>query len=209
MLVDALDQHHLQLLLRLVLGALLLLAGVTKLADRSAFRAAVSEYQLLPSRLEGPFATALPLLETTLGALLLLGLGTAFAAALAAPLFLTFGIAIGLNMVRGRVFDCHCFGALQSEGIGWPAFVRSLALGAAAIVVAVGASGFGALETALGGSSAGLPPTVEIIPVMFMAALILDVLILLPQTVAFRSILAGVRTRGQTHGSHHNERAAA
>lgn len=209
MFLDALDQHHLQLLLRLVLGALLLLAGVTKLAGRAAFREAVAEYQLLPSRLEGPFATALPVLETTLGALLLLGLGTAFAAALAAPLFLSFGLAIGVNLLRGREFDCHCFGALQSEGIGWPAFVRSLALGGAALVVAVGASGFGALETALGGSTAGLPPVGEVIPVVFMAALILNVLILLPQTVTFRSILAGVRTRGRMHGRHHNEGAAA
>ena len=76
-------------------------------------------------------------------------------------------------------------------------------------MVAVGASGFGALETALGGSTAGLPPVAEIIPVVFMAALILDVLILLPQTVSFRSILAGVRTRGRPHGRHHNEGAAA
>ena len=39
-LLDALDQHHAQLLLRLVLGGLLLLAGVTKLADRGSSQTA-------------------------------------------------------------------------------------------------------------------------------------------------------------------------
>src|SRR3989337_585061 len=101
-LLDAIGQPHVQLLLRLTLGGLLVLAGVSKLADRHAFRQAVAEYQVLPAALERPFAMALPWLETAFGALLLLGLGTAVVAALAAALFLTLGIAIGINLGAGR-----------------------------------------------------------------------------------------------------------
>ncbi len=185
---DLLHQPHAQLLLRLVLGGLLLLAGLTKLADRASVRQAVADYEVLPGHLERPFAALLPWLETALGALLLLGLGTTIAAALATPLFLSFALAIGVNLVRGRHFDCHCFGSVRSERIGWPALLRSAALVLAAVLVATGASRFGALDAALFGSAANLPPAGEVIPIVFLAAVVFDVLILLPEAVAFRTI---------------------
>lgn len=185
--LEPFHQPHAQLLLRLVLGGLLVLAGVTKLADRPGFRQAVAEYELLPERLVRPFAAVLPWLEVTLGALLLLGLGTTAAAALAVPLLLSFALAIGINLARGRNFDCHCFGAVHADPIGSAALLRSLALVLVALVVAVGTSRFGALEAALFGSSADLPPVSEAIPVVFVAAVIFDVLILLPAVLDFRA----------------------
>ena len=200
-LLDTLGQPHVQLLLRLVLGGLLLLAGITKLADRTAFRRAVVEYELLPTALERPFATILPLLETVLGTLLLLGLGTSVAAALATPLFLSFGVAIGVNLLRGRQFDCHCFGAVRSDRIGWPALLRSVALVLAALVVAAGASRFGALESALFGATEALPPVGEVIPIVLVAAVAFHALILLPEAVAFRAGFARAY-RSRISGAH-------
>ena len=185
-ILDALGQPHAQLFLRLVLGGLLLVAGATKLADRSSFRQAVAEYEVLPKALAGPFATVLPWLELALGALLLLGLGTIVAAALALPLFLSFAVAIAVNLLRGRQLDCHCFGAIQSEQIGWATLVRTAALVLAALAISLEASRFGALEFALFGSGETLPPIGEVIPIVFLAAVVLDVLILLPEAVAFR-----------------------
>ena len=181
--LDALDQHHVQLLLRLTLGGLLTLAAITKLTDRAAFQAAVAEFQLLPHALERPFAIALPIVELTLGALLLAGLGTAIAAWAAVPVFLSFSIAIGVNMARGRDLDCHCFGSVQSEPIGWPALIRSSALVIASLIVALGASAFGAVDALLLDAD-GLPPASEIVPVILLAFVIFDVIILLPEAIA-------------------------
>jgi hypothetical protein len=186
-LLDALDQPHVQLLLRLVLGGLLLLAGATKLADRESFRQAVNEYEVLPRQLELPFAVILPWLEITIGALLLLGLGSAIAAWLAVPIFLSFGVAIGVNLLRGRHFDCHCFGSVHSERIGWLPLFRSAALVLVALVVALWASRFGALDLVLFGSDAELPPAAEVIPIVFLAAVVFDVLILVPEALTFRA----------------------
>ena len=181
--LDALDQHHVQLLLRLTLGGLLLLAAITKLTDRAAFQTAVAEYKLLPHTLERPFAAALPVVELTLGVLLLAGLGTAIAAWVAVPVFLSFSIAIGVNMARGRELDCHCFGSVQSEPIGWPALIRSSTLVVASLIVALGASAFGAIDALLLDPD-GLPPASEIVPVVLLAFFIFDVLILLPEAIA-------------------------
>lgn len=197
-LLNAIDQPHAQLLLRLTLGGLLLLAGVTKLTDRLAFRQAVAEYQVLPASLERPFAMALPWLEIVIGALLLLGLATRDAAALAALLFLSFGVAIGVNLLRGRRFDCHCFGSVRSDPIGWAALIRSAALVLGAIVVVAGASRFGALDAAISGAD-GLPPASEVIPMVFIAAVILDLLVLLPETLSFLDALSRARAPHRHH----------
>jgi len=207
-LLDALHQPHTQLLLRLVLGGLLLLAGATKLADRRAFYEAVADYDLLPSRLQWPFAMLVPLAEVTLGALLLLGLGTRVAAALATPLFLSFAIAIGVNVLRGRQFDCHCFGTAQRERIGWPSLVRSVALVLAALAVAAGASRFGSLELALFGANGHLPPASEAVPIVLLAAVVFDVLFLLPETLAFREVFRRMNARRGQHAHHEAGRAA-
>lgn len=200
-LLDALHQPHTQLMLRLLLGGLLLLAGVTKLADRAGFRQAVAEYEVLPRELERPFAALLPWLETTLGILLLLGLGTIVAASLATPLFLGFGVAIGANLLRGRHVDCHCFGSVHNEQIGWPALLRSVALVLAALVVALGASRFGALESVLFGSPGRLPPAGEVIPIVFLAAVAFDALILLPEAFAFQANFTRAYTTRSTGGA--------
>ncbi len=210
-LLDALDQPHAQLLLRLVLGGLLLLAGVTKLTDRAGFRQAVGEYEVLPGGLVRPFAVLLPWLETGLGVLLLLGLGTTIAASLATPLFLSFALAIGVNLLRGRDLDCHCFGSIHAERIGWPALLRSTVLVLAALAVALGASRFGALDAVLLGSTDGLPPMGEVIPIVFLAAVVFDVLILLPEAIAFRSIFVQanrVRITGGATTNGHRPQAA-
>ena len=202
-LLDPLHQPHTQLLLRLVLGGLLLLAGITKLADRSSFYGAVTDYDVLPRWLERPFAALVPLAEVALGALLLLGLGTRAAAALALPLLLSFGIAIGINVLRGRHFDCHCFGAAQRERIGWPSLIRSTALVLAALAVAAGASRFGSLELAIFGSSGDLPSAGETIPVIFLAAVVFDVLFLLPETLAFREAFRSAQAERTRHQHAH------
>jgi uncharacterized membrane protein YphA (DoxX/SURF4 family) len=197
--MDALEQPHTQLFLRLVLGALLLYAGGAKLADRASFRSAVAEYEVLPAWLTRPFAAALPLLEITAGALLLLGLATPWAASIAAALFFAFTVAIGANVARGRRFDCHCFGSTRSDEIGALALTRATALAVAALAVALGASRFGALEGALFGTSGDLPPRSDVIPVALLAALALDVLILLPETVALREAFARNRATRIAH----------
>lgn len=200
-LLDALRQPHVQLLLRLALGGLLVLAGVSKLADRGAFRRAVAEYGLLPPSLEGPFANALPWIETALGTLLLVGLGTTVVAALSVPLFLCFAIAVGVNLARGRSFDCHCFGSLQRDPIGWGALLRSTLLVLAALVVAIGASRFGALDAALFGAG-DLPPVSEVVPIVLLALIALDVLVLLPETLSFLDTMWRARRGSAAHRRH-------
>src|SRR5919199_1031537 len=49
---------------------------------------------------------------------------------MAIMLLLVFGI--GFNLARGRTPDCHCFGQLHSEPVGWPTLTRNGILAAIA-----------------------------------------------------------------------------
>lgn len=211
-ILDPLHQPHVQMLLRLVVGGLLAFAGVTKLLDREGTSRAVTEYRVLPRKLEQPFAAALPWLELSLGTLLLTGLGITTASALAVPLFGSFAVAIAVNVARGRHFECHCFGSAHNDEVGWAALLRAIVLAGAALIIALGTSRFGSIEAAIFGSRTDLPPAVEVLPVLFIAFVIFDVLFLLPEALAFRRIAQQRRQTmitGMAHRNGHRHAEAA
>lgn len=123
-------QHpYLLVLARWLLAAVFLTSALGKLRDRRAFAAIVLDYRILPRRWARRFAIVLPWLELALGLMLLLGLGTKVAAALSALLLLTFIIAMGVNLRRGRTdLSCGCGGARHAQKIGRRLIVRNLGL---------------------------------------------------------------------------------
>jgi peroxiredoxin len=128
------------LVTRLVLALVLLVAGLTKLADPEGSRRAVSDFGL-PDALAGPLAGLLPLLELA-AAILLLPSSTARAGAgLATVLFAAFSAAVARSIARGETPDCHCFGQLHSTPAGPKTLARNACLTAAAALVAAGGAG--------------------------------------------------------------------
>ncbi len=121
---------------RLILAVVFVVAGLAKLADLSGSRAAMTGFGV-PSVLAGPFGTLLPVAELA-SAVLLIPLASAWWGGLAAlALLLLFIAGIGVTMARGHAPDCHCFGQLHSEPVGWSTLARNtvLALIAAFIVI--------------------------------------------------------------------------
>ncbi|MEO6859630.1 MAG: MauE/DoxX family redox-associated membrane protein [Solirubrobacteraceae bacterium] len=128
------------LVLRLILVAVLAVAGVAKLADRNGARAAVIGFGV-PAALAGVVAALLPIVELVAAALLLTAATAAIGAGLAAALMLTFCTAITRSLLRGEAPECHCFGALHSEPAGAKTVARNLILAGAATAVALGGPG--------------------------------------------------------------------
>ena len=123
-----------------MIGLLLLASGVAKIADRTSFRAALRGFALLPDPLLSSVAVALPGLECLAGGCLVLGIVledslTRWAAVGAMLLFATFGVAIAINLARGRRdISCGCFGSRDEDGITWSMVARNGALCAAAFL---------------------------------------------------------------------------
>jgi peroxiredoxin len=139
---------------RLVLAAVFAVAGIAKLLDRGGSRQSLREFGI-PRIAIGPLAWGLPLAELAC-AVLLVSAPLAWWGSLAALALLTaFTLAIVVNLAQGRTPDCHCFGKVHSEAVGWGTVVRNVVLMALAGVI--GIQGIGntgpALTTWLGGLS--------------------------------------------------------
>ena len=118
---------------------LLLLAAVHKLTGLDDFQAAVRDYQIIPSRLVPLTARLLPIVELWLALGWLFALQIQVVAYASAGLFATYGLAMGVNVVRGRVhIGCGCGfgGALQHEQhLSVGLVLRNVGLAIAALVV--------------------------------------------------------------------------
>lgn len=121
------------------LAALMIAAGLHKLADPASFRQTLYAYRLLPGSLVTPVGLALPVMEIAAGgAVLPPGLSHSPGLLLAAVLLAVYAGAIAINLRRGnRHIDCGClgFGARRPE-LRWSLVGRNLVLAALAVTLA-------------------------------------------------------------------------
>jgi thiol-disulfide isomerase/thioredoxin len=112
---------------RLMLIAVLMVAGLAKMADLKGSRAALIGFGV-PKQLAAVLGILLPMTEIAVAAILV-PVASAWLGAIGSLfLLLAFLIGITVNMVRGRAPDCHCFGQLHSAPVGWSTLFRNLAL---------------------------------------------------------------------------------
>jgi peroxiredoxin/uncharacterized membrane protein YphA (DoxX/SURF4 family) len=117
--------------LRIVLAVVFLVAGLAKLADLTGSQRALRDFGV-PTRLAAPLGLLLLLAELAVAIALLPSAWAWWGAVGALALLLVFVAGISVNLARGRTPDCHCFGQLHSEPIGWSTLVRNGVLAALA-----------------------------------------------------------------------------
>jgi len=103
-------QPWIGLLARLVLGGVLLAAGLLKYQHLDKSQMAVRAYELLPIGFANFVGIILPFLEIGMGILLILGAGTRVMGISGAALMVIFVIGISWAWARGLSIDCGCFG---------------------------------------------------------------------------------------------------
>jgi uncharacterized membrane protein YphA (DoxX/SURF4 family) len=112
-------QRWISLLARAGLGAMWLYYSVPKLSYSSdALDLAVREYRILPDSAADVFGTVQPFFELALGLVVLVGIGTRFAAVCSALLLLVYiGGIISLG-ARGIAINCGCGGIASTVAAG-------------------------------------------------------------------------------------------
>jgi uncharacterized membrane protein YphA (DoxX/SURF4 family) len=126
-----------EVLLSTALGVIFLASAVPKLRHPRGFILAVLEYRVLPPSLSWFYARLVPPLEFLAALLLLSGIAVRSAAVVLLPLLLSFIVAVGINLARGRDLDCHCFGKATSRPIGWRLLLQDGVLLGAAIALSI------------------------------------------------------------------------
>ena len=138
------------LLLRIILGAIFVVAGASKVGHAAEFAAQIAGFQLLPQIVIAPMAIVLPYLELLLGGYLIIGLFTRTAAWIAVLLLVIFDGAIASAVVRGMTVNCGCFGPNDTTVTTWTEVARDAIFVVLAIVVALRAPGMLALDRRIG-----------------------------------------------------------
>jgi uncharacterized membrane protein YphA (DoxX/SURF4 family)/peroxiredoxin len=123
------------LALRLILAAIFLLAGATKLANLDGFRKVLPDFGVSPM-LARPVAVLLPVFELILASALIAAKLAWYASWAALGLLVIFILAAGFAMWRGRKPDCNCFGQLHSAPVGVSTVIRNAFLAAFALSLA-------------------------------------------------------------------------
>lgn len=145
--IAGLSRTYFQVPARVILGGLLLAAGILKIPAIETLAWEIDQYRILPSSLVDPFAAALPVVEIILGSLLLLGVYTRLTGLFAGLLTLSFTVAKLKAQFQGLDIDvCPCLGPLVPLFLG-PSLAIDAVMLISAFVLAAGRSEFLALST--------------------------------------------------------------
>ncbi|CAN1503366.1 COG2259 Predicted membrane protein [Candidatus Nanopelagicaceae bacterium] len=98
------------LLARLILGGVLLAAGLLKYQHLDKSQMAVRAYEMLPIALANFLGIILPFVEIAVGILLIIGAAIRISALVGGVLMFAFMIGISQAWARGLSIDCGCFG---------------------------------------------------------------------------------------------------
>ena len=131
---------------RVALGVMFVAAGALKIGHADVFASEIAGFQLLPFPLIAPLALLLPFVEVLLGAYLIVGLFTRFAAGFAAFQLAVFSLAIASAAARGLHASCGCFGPSDQTTTSWGEAARDGVLVVVALFVAWRAPGALALD---------------------------------------------------------------
>jgi uncharacterized membrane protein YphA (DoxX/SURF4 family) len=134
---------------RVLLGGLLIAAGVLKVGHSAELASNIAGFRLLPPDVVGPLAVALPYVELLLGGYLVVGLFTKVVATITAAQFLLYAAAIGSAVMRDIPVSCGCFGPNDSATADWPHVVFDLVLAIAAAFIAYAGPGLLAVDRKL------------------------------------------------------------
>ena len=111
---------------RLPLGLVFLLAGISKVADPATFAKAIVNYAILTESQSLLVAQFLPWLEVVLGLAVIVGFFTQGAVLASGCLSLGFGVFVTSALARGLNVECGCFSGASK--VSWLHLVVDLGL---------------------------------------------------------------------------------
>lgn len=130
--------NSITLIFRLFGGLLFIYSGFFKTLDLDNFGRIIMMYDIIPQIFIPYCAIIISFLEIILGILLLIGFRIRAASFVTILLMLLFIVLIGINVVRGKNFDCGCFELNYfgiKEEIGIPLMIRDVIIIAIVAIV--------------------------------------------------------------------------
>ena len=141
------------LVVRVVLGAIFIVAGASKMGHFAEFAQQIAAFRILPRAVVAPMAILLPFVEIAVGGALVAGFATRAAATVATVLLFVFDVAIASAVMRGLSLNCGCFGPNDATVTTWGEVGRDAIFVVLALVVALWPPGALAVDRRMGNAS--------------------------------------------------------
>jgi uncharacterized membrane protein YphA (DoxX/SURF4 family) len=139
-------------ILRVAIGALLVVAAAFKLHDGAAASVeSVAAYRILPAFLVTVLGVALPYIELALGGYLVLGLFVRVVGWIVTAQFALFAVAVSTLVIRHLPADCGCFGSGLPTPPSWGHVAADVLLAVVSGVIALYGPGLFAADRWLWG----------------------------------------------------------
>lgn len=137
-LLSVISKPYVLIASRVILGGMLLSAGILKLPYISTLIWEIEQYHILPDFLIKPYASVLPFAEIVLGLMLLLGIFTRVSAGVSGLVVISFTIAKLNAQVQGLGIDvCPCLGPMIPLFLGPSLAIDFVLLICAVLLIAV------------------------------------------------------------------------
>ncbi|MFA6571825.1 MAG: MauE/DoxX family redox-associated membrane protein [Bacteroidota bacterium] len=127
--------EYLVLVLRLVLGVIFILAGVSKIGDPANFAKSITNYAMMPDFIINIMALTLPWIELIVGIFLMLGIRLKASASLSIAMYIVFTIAITVALLKGLNFNCGCHSKITTENVSLKKIIENIFLLLASFLV--------------------------------------------------------------------------
>jgi len=129
------------LALRIIVGAIFMYAGASKLIKPEQFADSIASFQVLPDTLINILALGLPPVEILAGLMMIIGWHWRAANLAILGLTLVFAVALAQGLARGLQIDCGCFGSGKPSVLKtWASLGRDVLLFAASLLTYLSAS---------------------------------------------------------------------
>jgi len=114
-----LNNSYINLIFRIILGAIFLIAATSKIADPSGFAGEIANYKITPQFLNNILAVALPWIELVCAIFIITGVRLKASSAILGILLIIFNVAILIALAKGLNINCGCHTKIMAEQVGW------------------------------------------------------------------------------------------
>lgn len=131
---NSLKIHHIiSIIIRFILGAIFIVAGIPKILDTPSFASVIYNYHMLPDIFINIFAITLPWFEVIIGGLLIMGIWMPGTVIIYNILMITFIGALTFNTIRGLDISCGCFSTEPGDIIDMGTIFRDIIIFSASL----------------------------------------------------------------------------
>ena len=120
--------EYINLVIRLIVGFIFILTGISKIVDPALFAREISNYDMMPLSLINLMAIILPWVEVVVGILFIMGVRIKASIILLVAMLLVFNFGVASAWARGLDINCGCYSSVAEQKVGLGKLIENFSM---------------------------------------------------------------------------------